>query len=233
MVRRLASGWQAFAVLLVLWGNAAAYIAGSAMPTGWTGAALGIALVAITLAWARAQRLTREDLGLVARRLGRGAGVGLAVALVAAAGGLVVLRYPPAFGEAITYAPLVTAGLAEIAFRTGVTMPLDTVIPEELAFRGALLGALLRRFALVPALVCSAGAFAAWHVVIVRATLLQTNLLADPLFAVIGAVGAFAAVFGGGIAFAVLRLWTKSLAAPMVAHWAFNSALLFGLGRLG
>jgi membrane protease YdiL (CAAX protease family) len=231
MVRRIASSWQAFAVLLVLWGNTAAYLAGSAMPTGWDGAALGIALVGITLAWSRAQLLTREELGLVTDRLVRGAGVGLAVALVAAAGGLILLRFPPVFGEAITYAPLVTAGLTDIVFRTGVTMPLDTVIPEEIAFRGALLAALLRRVGLIPALAWSAAVFAAWHVVIVRATLLQTNLIADPAFAALGAVGAFAAVFGGGVAFGLLRLWTGSLAAPIAAHWAFNSALLFGLGR--
>jgi membrane protease YdiL (CAAX protease family) len=232
MVRRIALGWQAFAVFLVIWGNAAAYLAGSAIPTGWGGAALGLALAGITLAWARAQRLTRDELGLVTERLGRGAFIGVVFALVTAGVGLVLLRYPPVFGEAITYAPLVTAGITDIFFRTGVTMPLDTVVPEELAFRGALLAALMRRFAPVPALLWSAGAFAAWHLVIVRATLLQTNLVLDPVFGALGAIGAFAAVFGGGIAFALLRLWTKSLAAPMVAHWAFNSALLFGMGRL-
>lgn len=232
MVRRLALSWQAFAVFLVIWGNVAAYLAGSAMPTGWGGAALGLALAGITLAWARAQGLTRDDLGLRPERVGRSALVGLGLAVVAAGVGLVVLRYPPVFGEAITYAPLVTAGIGDIVFRTGVTMPLDTVIPEELAFRGALLGAVLRRFRLVPALVWSAAVFAAWHLVIVRATLLQTNLVADPVFGALGATGAFVAVFGGGVAFALLRLWTKSLAAPMVAHWAFNSALLFGMGRL-
>lgn len=232
MVRRFALSWQAFAVFLVIWGNVAAYLAGSAMPTGWGGATLGIALAGITLAWARAQQLTRGDLGLVTERLVRGAAVGLALALAAAGAGLVLLRHPPVFGEAITYAPLVAAGLTDIFFRTGVTMPLDTVIPEELAFRGALLGALLRRFTLVPALAWSAAAFAAWHLVIVRATLLQTNLVADPVFGALGAALAFVAVFGGGVAFALLRLWTKSLAAPMVAHWAFNSALLFGMGRL-
>lgn len=230
---RFAASWQAFAMLLVLWGNAAAYLAGSAMPTGWGGAALGIALVVIALAWARAQGLTREDLALLPRTAGRGAALGLALALVAVAGALLVLRYPPVFGQPITYAPLVTAGLTDIAFRSGITMPLDTVLPEELAFRGALLGALLRRFALVPAVLWSAAAFGAWHIVIVRATLLQTNLVGDPAFAVLGAVGAFAAVFGGGIALALLRLWTKSLAAAVAAHWAFNGALLVGLHAFG
>lgn len=229
MVRRWASSWQAFAVVLVLWGNAASLVVGTALPAGWTDIALGVALLALSLGWARAHGLTRDELGLRTATLGSGAGAGLAFALIAVAGALLVLRYPPLVGRSISYAPVVAAGYGELALRSLLWMPLDTILPEEIAFRGALLGALRRRYAAITAAALSAAVFAAWHVVIVRATLAQTDLAPDPALAALGTAGAFAAVFGGGVAFALLRLLTRSLAAPVVAHWAFNGAVLLGL----
>ncbi|MGH2450138.1 MAG: CPBP family glutamic-type intramembrane protease, partial [Candidatus Limnocylindria bacterium] len=82
------------------------------------------------------------------------------------------------------------------------------------------------------AILASAALFAAWHAVIVLATIGRTNLQGDALFSGIGIVGAFLAVFAGGVAFALLRWWTGSLAAPVAAHWGFNVAILVGL-RLG
>ena len=232
-MRRVARSWQAFAVVLVVWGNAAAYLAGTAISVGWTGPLIGTALVVISLAWARGQGLTLDELGLGTSGLGRGAVVGLAFALVSVAGALLVLRYPPLLGEAVSYTPLAAADAAGLALRVAVTMPLDTIAPEEVAFRAVLLGALLRRYGATGAVVLSALAFAAWHAVIVSTTVAQTNLTVAGLFTVLGMAGAFLAVFAGGIAFAALRVRTRSLAAPLLAHWAFNGALLSGLRLLG
>src|SRR5712691_9182061 len=71
--------------------------------------------------------------------------------------------------------------------------------------------------------------FTLWHGVIVTRTVALTNLQADPLLVIVGLAGAFAAVFVGGILFAALRLVTGQLAGSIVAHWAFNAALLVGL----
>ena len=212
-MRRVARSWQAFAVVLVVWGNAAAYLAGTAIPVGWTGPLIGTALVVISLAWARGQGLTldelyREEAKKRAIPLGR-------------------------VGEAVSYTPLAAADAAGLALRVAVTMPLDTIAPEEVAFRAVLLGALLRRYGATGAVVLSALAFAAWHAVIVSTTVAQTNLTVAGLFTVLGMAGAFLAVFAGGIAFAALRVRTRSLAAPLLAHWAFNGALLSGLRLLG
>ena len=68
-----------------------------------------------------------------------------------------------------------------------------------------------------------------WHGVIVTRTVALTNLQPDPLLVIVGLAGAFAAVFVGGILFAALRLATGHLAGSIVAHWAFNAALLVGL----
>ena len=63
-------------------------------------------------------------------------------------------------------------------------------------------------------------------------TVALTNLQADPLLVIVGMAGAFAAVFVGGILFAALRLATGHLAGSIVAHWAFNAALLVGLNAV-
>lgn len=223
----------AFAALLVLYGNGAAFLAGSALPKlGWLGASLGAILVVATLAWARWQKLGCAEMGLGRDRALSSAGVGLLVAVALVLPSLLVLRFPPLLGQPVTYAPLASLALGDLAVRVAFFMPLDTVIPEELAFRGVLLAALRRRFATVAAVALSALAFTAWHVVIVQATLAETNLVREPLFAALGYGGAFAAVFGGGVLFAALRLWTRNLAAPLAGHWVFNAALLAGLTAL-
>lgn len=217
---------------LVIWGNLAAYLAGSAVRTSWLGATLGLALVGLLVAWGRRERLSLAELGLAPRNAPRAAAIGLALALAGAIGGLVILRSPPFFGQPITYAPLATLAASELVARVALFMPLDTVIPEELAFRGVLLAALRRRLDAARAVVASTIPFTAWHVVIVLATLAETNLTRDPLFGALGLAGAFLAVFAGGIFLAVLRIVTGSLAAPLAAHWAFNTALLVGLRSL-
>jgi hypothetical protein len=85
----------------------------------------------------------------------------------------------------VTYPPAEAIATSDLAWRVFVTMPIDTVIPEEVAFRGLLLAVLLRRYAVVPAVLLSSLAFTLWHVVIVARTLGHTNLIDDPLYAVL------------------------------------------------
>jgi membrane protease YdiL (CAAX protease family) len=141
------------------------------------------------------------------------------------------LRFPPLLAGPVLYAPVSEASAATLLWRVAVWMPLDTVLPEELAFRGVLLASLMRRLPTVPAALVSAGVFTLWHAVIVSRTLAQTNLRSQPVFFVLGFVGAFGAIFVGGLLFATLRIRTRHLAGSMLAHWAFNTLLLLGLAR--
>ena len=75
----------------------------------------------------------------------------------------------------------------------------------------------------------SAAPFTLWHGVTVTRTIALTNLHADPPLATLGLVGAFAAVFIGGILFGALRLATGHLGGSIAAHWVFNATLLIGL----
>ena len=57
-------------------------------------------------------------------------------------------------------------GLGRVAlWRVLVVIPLGTVLPEELAFRGLLLALLGRRYGVVAGILLSSGLFGLWHVV--------------------------------------------------------------------
>ena len=216
----------AFAALLVVWGNVVAYFVEPELPgDDPIAVVLGIALAAIALAFARARALGRADLGLTLRwrALALGAVFGAVVATI----GVLVLRFPPLLGGPVTYMPLATVSDAELARHVVFYLPLSVVLPEELAFRGALLGALRAARGARWAVAGSAFAFGLWHGITVLATVVQTNL-SGPFFA-LGIAGAFAVVFAGGVAFALLRLRTRSLLATIGAHWAFNAVVLAGL----
>ena len=221
-----------FVVLLVTFGNAKSLRDPSAVPEEpWPGLAFAGALVLLVFAATRAgPRVSASELGLVRTGSARSAALGLLIGAVAALLALFVLRFPPILGEPVRYVPLVDPDPAALLLRALVFMPLDTAIPEELAFRGLLLGWLRRGAGLTRAVLISSVVYAAWHLVIVSATLAETNVLGDPRTAVLGTLGAFGAVFAGGIAFALLRARSGGLAAPLAAHVTFNAAILLGLG---
>jgi membrane protease YdiL (CAAX protease family) len=223
-----------FAALLILWGNAAAALLGgtSRLPGGSVEFALaGAALVWLSLAFARALALDAAALGLSWIPFARGAAVGAAIGVVGSIAAVGVLRYvvPVIVGLEVEYAPLEQVTEVELVRHVAVFLPLGTVIPEELAFRGVLLGGLLRRLRQRDALIVSGAAFALWHVGVAIATVGDTTLGSpSPWFAPAVAV-ALVAVLLSGSAFAWLRLRTRSLATTIALHWTFNAGLLLGL----
>jgi membrane protease YdiL (CAAX protease family) len=221
----------ALCALLVAYGNGMAWLVGTATPiSGWPGGFMGVLLMLATLLWAlRVRRLSPAELGLSASGFLPSALVGLLVALAGGVAALLFLRFPPLVGGPIVYAPLADVAPMSLLARIAVWMPLDTVLPEELAFRGALLADLRRHTTWLRASVLSAAVFVAWHAVVVARTLAQTNLRNEFLLLVLGLAGAFGAVFLGGLLFAVLRMRTGNLAASVLAHWGFNTLLLVGL----
>jgi len=223
----------ALALFLAVYGNAVSTVMAWPTPLGqMTGVAIGVLLSLITIGWARRARLTWDEVGLGRARLARSALLGLLAAVVTVVPALLFLRFPPLLGAPVTYGPAFVVGGADLAQRVLLLMPLDTAIPEELAFRGVLLGALLRRHPTRTAMLLAAVPFTLWHLVIVGRTVGLTNLTEQPLFAVLGFAGSLAAVFVGGVIFAWLRLATGHVAASITAHWGFNTGLLVGLWLL-
>jgi membrane protease YdiL (CAAX protease family) len=219
---------------LVAYGNVAALALGRLPPAGGlTGVAIGFQLIALAAIWARwVAGVGLRDLGLGRSGAGRSGAIGLLVALAMVLPALIILKNPPILGDPVTYAPVERISPAVLLWRVFVSMPLDTVVPEEIAFRGVLLAALRRRFAAGPAVALAALPFVLWHGVILSRTLGLTNLGADPFRLALGLIGGVAALFIGGVLFGALRVATGHLAGSLAAHWGFNAALLVGLAAL-
>lgn len=108
---------------------------------------------------------------------------------------------------------------AELWLKVLVVIPVGTVVLEELAFRGLILGLLRRLTSTVTAIVAAAVLFGLWHV----PTAWNTSS-ASSNAARLGAVaGTVAATTVAGVAFCLLRLRSRSVVAPMLAHIATNS----------
>lgn len=220
-----------FAAALVCWGNVVSAFLGptARLPGGsWPFVLSGVLLIGVTLLWSRRAALVRSELGLVFDGALAGSAVGLAMALTVALPAVALLRSGFPLGQPIAYAPLSGVEDRALALHLALFLPFGAVIPEELAFRGALLGALLRRSGALPAAVGSAAAFACWHVGVTFATVRDTPLASSPLFP-LAIAAALAVVFVGGLLFAALRLRTGTLISTIALHWAFNAAVLVGL----
>jgi membrane protease YdiL (CAAX protease family) len=219
------------AVLLVLWGNLLHPLLGgtAVLPGGsWQFVAAGAALVVVSVVAARAFGLDAAALGF--RRAGafRGALIGALFAGAIAAVDVLVLRLAPAIiGQPVGYSPLERVSADELGRHIALYLPFGAVIPEEVAFRGTLLGGLLSRYGVRAAVTVSALVFALWHGTVAVFTVINTTM---PVVLVLPAiVGALAIVFVGGVIMAGLRLATGTLATSIAAHWVFNAVILIGL----
>jgi membrane protease YdiL (CAAX protease family) len=221
-----------FALLLVLWGNLLHPLIGSTalLPGGsWQFVLAGAALVLISFLAARLLGLDTVALGLGGSGALRGAAIGAIAAGGIAFIAVAVLRLAPSIvGRPVDYAPLHGVSLDYLEPHIAIFLPLGAVIPEEVAFRGVLLGGLLRRYPARTAVLASAVAFSLWHVTVAVITVGNTALATTALYSP-AIVGALVVLFAGGVIMGALRLVTGSLAATIAAHWVFNAVILLGL----
>lgn len=220
-----------FAAVLIVWGNLLHPLIGSSavLPGGsWQFVVAGAVLIGASLVAARALRLTAESLGLRRAGAARGTAIGVVAAGAVAAIGVGALRLAPSLiGQPVGYAPLAHVSGDELARHIALFLPLGTVVPEELAFRGTLLGGLLARYRVRIAVIASAFTFALWHGTVAWFTVMNTSL---PVVLIIPAMaGALVVVFAGGVVMAGMRVATGTLATSVAAHWAFNAVILVGL----
>jgi membrane protease YdiL (CAAX protease family) len=109
----------------------------------------------------------------------------------------------------------------QLVLQALVTIPLGTVVVEELAFRGVLLGLLRQAKPTASAVVACSVLFGLWHV----PTVLRAASGSDALV-LAAAAGTFVATFAAGLAFCWLRIRSGSLLAPALAHLATNTVAL-------
>jgi membrane protease YdiL (CAAX protease family) len=113
-----------------------------------------------------------------------------------------------------------------------IIIPLQTVIPEELAFRGVLHGALNRAWGFRGVAVAGSALFGLWHVAtslgLTRGNVGFTRLFGGGVVGMLaGVMLAVLATGTAGLVFSWLRRRSGSLIAPIALHWSLN-----GVGAL-
>ncbi|MGK5684185.1 CPBP family intramembrane glutamic endopeptidase [Actinoplanes sp. URMC 104] len=195
-----------------------------------TGLIVGPTIALLLVLIARRAGLTWHDLGLSRRTLIPGlkyaVGAILAVAVVYAIGVALPLTRP-AFHD-VRYHLHPGAALLT-AF---IVVPLGTVLLEEIAFRGVLLGLVNRHRGAVWASITSSVLFGLWHI-LPSLRLNSANQAVGAAFGsgaagrVLAVAGAVAFTAVAGLLLCELRRRSGSLLAAAALHWATN-----GLGLL-
>lgn len=199
------------------------------------GVPLNLAVGTVLVAAARAAGIGWSELGLDTAALPAGVRSGVLAAGVVAAGIAVATALAPRLrGLAALFGDRRAAGVAgrALAYETLVRIPLATSLFEEVAFRGVLLALGLRSGSEVAAVLVSSAAFGLWHVGPTLEMLRLNGVAWTAPRTAATVAGAVAVTAVGGIVFAVLRLHSGSLAAPVLAHWATNALALLAAVHL-
>ncbi|MET0898987.1 MAG: CPBP family intramembrane glutamic endopeptidase [Mycobacterium sp.] len=197
--------------------------------TPWASIATVPAAAVGLLALVRARGVCWSELGLGREHWRSGAGyaagaVGLVLSVIAI-GAMLPWTRPMFMND--NYATLSGALLASM-----IIIPLQTVIPEELAFRGVLHGALNRAWGVRGAAAAGSLLFGLWHIStslgLTSSNVGFTKIFGGGIVGVIaGVVLAVVATGVAGFVFTWLRRRSGSLIAPIALHWSLN-----GMGAL-
>jgi uncharacterized protein len=117
-----------------------------------------------------------------------------------------------------------------LLYQLGVSLVLLTAIPEEFAFRGVLLGSGLRLWGPWRASLVTSALFGLWHIAPTLHTMSDNHIFRGPAGSIGGQVllvlGSIAVTFAAGLVFCWLRLRSRSLFAPVIAHAATDGLAL-------
>jgi membrane protease YdiL (CAAX protease family) len=197
--------------------------------TPWANVAVVPAAAIGLVVLVRSRGLGWTELGLGREHWKSGAGYALAamavVLSVIAIGALLPWTRPMFMNN--HYATISGALLASM-----IIIPLQTVIPEELAFRGVLHGALDRAWGVRGVAAAGSLLFGMWHIAtsfgLTSSNVGFTHLLGGGMFGMLaGVVMAVIATGAAGFVFTWLRRRSGSLIAPIALHWSLN-----GMGAL-
>ena len=197
--------------------------------TAWANVVTVPAVAVGLLLMARARGLGWAELGLGREHVRSGARYAIAAVVVVATviglGALLPWTRPMFLND--RYATLSGALLASM-----IIIPLQTVIPEELAFRGVLHGAMDRAWGWRGVTAAGSLLFGLWHIAsslgLTSGNVGFTRILGGGVFGMLaGVVGAVLATAAAGFVFTWLRQRSGSLIAPIALHWSLN-----GMGAL-
>ena len=192
--------------------------------TPWASVATVPAAALALLALVRTRGVSWSELGLGREHWKSGAGYALAavglVMTVIAVGALLPWTRPMFLND--RYATLSGALVASM-----IVIPLQTVIPEELAFRGVLHGALNRAWGFRGVAAAGSLLFGLWHIAssfgLTSGNVGLSRVLGGGVFGMLaGILMAVVATGAAGFLFTWLRRRSGSLIAPIALHWSLN-----------
>ena len=190
-------------------------------------AAAVVVLVAL-VALAVAARMGAANLGLSRSNLRQGAawgGAAFALVVVVVGTGALLPATSGLFDDARA-----DISAPALLFEIVVGILIATVLPEEFAFRGLLLGAGVMAWGKRTALLATSALFGLWHIAPTLSTMSDNAATADTASSTAGTValvaGSVAVTFVAGMVFGWLRLRSQSLLAPVLAHLATNGVAL-------
>jgi len=215
---------QAVAVLVRF---TAARAAGLLGPARYDYLAISLLTAALALiAWTAGA--TTADLGLSRKDLPAGMGYGAAACGVVLLVLTVAAVIPMTNGFLHDSRAQISGG--RLLYELWVSIVLVTAIPEEFAFRGVLPGSALRLWGPWRASLITSALFGLWHILPTLHTMSDNHEVAGAAASVAGQVlvvlGSITVTFVAGLAFCWLRLRSRSLIAPIMAHVATNGVAL-------
>jgi len=191
------------------------------------GLSIGI-LVAVLALIAWSSGATLADVGLRPRDMPAGLAYGAGACAVVLLVLVVAAVIPAANGFLHDSRAQISGG--RLLYELGVPIVLFTAIPEEFAFRGVLLGSALRMWGPWRASLVTSVLFGLWHIAPTLGTMSDNHEFKGAAASIAGQVllvlGAIAVTFVAGLIFCWLRLRSKSLIAPIMAHAATNGLAL-------
>ena len=192
-----------------------------------------VAVGAALLAAARRSGASWEELGLNRDHLDRGLVVGAAAGFSAVTSMLLAAAAPRTKRLFDDERVPRDANAWERLYQTVIRIAVGTVVFEELAFRGVLLGLLCRRLGPAAAVAVDSALFGLWHIVPTVATARVNGIVGTARLALVG--GSVLATTAGGAALCALRIRAGHVVAPALLHLGLNDAgyVLAGRARGG
>lgn len=172
--------------------------------------------------------LTPEALGLGVDSLLRGISIGVAASGVII-GSVYLAARVPHLNPYFTDTPFARMSRRRLGREVAMRIPLSTALLEEVLFRGVLLGLLLQFHHTLIALLLMSICFGLWHIAgAVRQ--IETQHAVEPLWHASSGrqwtkiASVVIATSSAGFVFGLLRVWSGSLVAPWLVHWAINAS---------
>ncbi len=155
--------------------------------------------------------------------------VGIAAGLALALPAMIFFIHPILVGN-VSYGPIATLSVNGLLRRTLVDLPFLTAIIEELVFRHWLF---IETTSTSATVLFNAFIFTVWHGVAGFTAISATQFGGGTGMLLLAYLGSLAAVFVGGVIFAVVRLKTGSFVYSVLAHWISDASIVVVIWSLG